>query len=124
MVVACNQSLNLANLLWGFDILKAKDAKGQFIEPNLTDFIPVRVSKHKGRCAEPPRLNGSSFLQQLVLATPPFKCNIVVRSARHAEVIRQNFLDSTPTFAPFEVGIVDEDKAFLANLRERAANGL
>ena len=48
----------------------------------------------------------------------PFQCGITARSGRHAEIIQQNFMESTPTFERYEHQLSAEDRAFVKNQRE------
>ncbi|KAG8886909.1 hypothetical protein FRB98_000784 [Tulasnella sp. 332] len=88
--------LVVSRLLWGFDILKRKDADGNVIEPNMFAFKPA--------------------LENL---PAPWRCDVRPRSARHAAVIRQEFIDSTPVFEDFERELEGEDKAWLARHAEQ-----
>lgn len=47
----------------------------------------------------------------------PYKCDIKCRSARHAEVIRREFLDATDAFSPFEQELTEADKEYLRRVR-------
>ena len=31
------------NLVWGFDLMKALDERGNVIEPDISDYVQVRV---------------------------------------------------------------------------------
>lgn len=94
-------SINISNLLWGFDIRQKIGPDGKPIELDLNATKP-----------------------QLVLVTPPFPADIRPRSRKHAEIIAQNFIDSTPTCLPFEQELSPEDEAFIKNLRDEAAQEL
>ncbi|KAG9019271.1 hypothetical protein FRB90_004540 [Tulasnella sp. 427] len=90
--------INISSLLWGFDILKKTGPDGNPIEPDVNATKP-----------------------QLVLVTPPFPADIRPRSRKHAEIITQNFIESTPVCLPFEQELTLEDQAFVKNLRDDAA---
>ncbi|KII89847.1 hypothetical protein PLICRDRAFT_40022 [Plicaturopsis crispa FD-325 SS-3] len=47
----------------------------------------------------------------------PYKCSIKPRSAHHAELIEQVFVDSIPTLLPFERKLDAEEKAWVAQSR-------
>ncbi|KAI0698161.1 cytochrome P450 [Cytidiella melzeri] len=87
-------AINTMNLLWSFEFSPAKDAKGEEIKPDIWNYA-----------------------QALASSPNPFKCTVKPRSARHAEIIRQRFLEATPTLEQFEHGISKEDAAFLAAAR-------
>jgi len=46
-----------------------------------------------------------------------FKCAITPRSQHHAEIVRQQYIDSTPVFERFEQHLTPEDEAFLNEQR-------
>jgi hypothetical protein len=48
----------------------------------------------------------------------PFKCTIKPRSSHHAEVIEHDFAAAEETFAPYEYGLREEDRAFLEARRK------
>ncbi|KAG8901444.1 hypothetical protein FRB99_005302 [Tulasnella sp. 403] len=101
MILAKNTiALNMSNLLWAYDILKPIGSDGRPIEPDLNAIKP-----------------------QLVYVTPPFQAVIRPRSARHAEIVCQNFVDYTNACAPFEEELTEQDRKFVTNLRMQAAQG-
>ncbi|KIO23878.1 hypothetical protein M407DRAFT_15500 [Tulasnella calospora MUT 4182] len=51
----------------------------------------------------------------------PFECDIRPRSRRHAQIVRETFIESTPGCAPFEQELDDEDMAFLRAARDEAS---
>lgn len=112
--------MNIANLLWGFDILKPIGLDGKVIEPDMNALKPVRHPSFPLL----PKLTHNSLQQQLVLVTPPFECDIRPRSPRHADIIRQNFINGASTCVPFEQELNEEDTKFVAGLREQAATEL
>ncbi|KAL2014234.1 hypothetical protein VTN00DRAFT_1759 [Thermoascus crustaceus] len=62
--------LNIARILWGFNISRKKDANGEYVEPEMgtvRGFLNVPL---------------------------PFECDITVRSEKHAEVIRGCFREA------------------------------
>ena len=48
----------------------------------------------------------------------PFECGITPRSERHAEIIKQQFMESTPIFERYEHQLSPEDRAFVKSQRE------
>jgi len=87
--------LNTMNLLWGFDFNPAKNSSGQDIEPDLWNYV-------KG-----------------ILTCPnPFECTITPRSQEHAEIIKRQFANCTPSFLPYEHEISNEDKVFVEAQRK------
>ena len=37
--------MNTMNLLWGFDLKKPLDERGNVIEPNVSDYVQVRLNQ-------------------------------------------------------------------------------
>jgi len=87
--------INTMNLLWAFDFLKAKDALGKDVEPDVWDFK-----------------------RGIVIAPNHFKCIIKPRSQHHADIIEKNFADATSAFEPFEQELCAEDRAFVNETRK------
>ncbi|KAI0687612.1 cytochrome P450 [Cytidiella melzeri] len=94
-------AINVMNLLWSFEFLPRKDAKGEEVKPDIWDYA-----------------------QALSSVPNPFKCTVRLRSAKHGDIIRQRFIDATPTLKQFEYGISEEDRAFMASIRADAAKEL
>ncbi|KAI0088621.1 cytochrome P450 [Irpex rosettiformis] len=92
-------AINVMNLLWGFEFTPAKNAKGEEIKPDIWNFA-----------------------QALASSPNPFQFTIKPRSAKHAEIIRQRFLEATPILQQFEHGISDDDAAFLSDIRSAASD--
>ncbi|KAI0937993.1 hypothetical protein AcV7_003311 [Taiwanofungus camphoratus] len=87
--------INAMNLLWGFNLDKARNENGQVIEPDTTDYAV-----------------GISY------SPNPFKCNITPRSAQHAETIRRELHTCSEAFAPFERDLTYEDAMYVRELRQ------
>nr|BAK09482.1 cytochrome P450 [Postia placenta] len=83
-------AINTMNLLWGFDFMKARDATGAMIEPDVWDY-----SEGVATCPN------------------PFKCDINPRSRHHEEIVRRDFIASRDAFLPFEHNLSASDKAFI-----------
>ncbi|EIN04045.1 cytochrome P450 [Punctularia strigosozonata HHB-11173 SS5] len=47
----------------------------------------------------------------------PFKCSIKPRSARHADIMRNEFTNAIPLYGPYEQGLSSEEKSWLAKQR-------
>ena len=60
--------INIVRTLWGFDIAKAAGSDGKLIEPE------------------------TAMVRGFLSVPKPFQCQISTRSARHAEVIREDFV--------------------------------
>jgi hypothetical protein len=58
------------------------------------------------------------FLQGVATCPAPFKCIITPRSAHHAEVIEHDFDAAEEAFTPYEHGLREDDRAFLAAQRK------
>jgi cytochrome P450 len=91
-------SINVMNILWGFNVTKATDDHGNTIEPNLTDY-------HDGLVNNPKEV----------------KCTLKPRDAHHEAVLRQTFLASAESFEPFERDLSKDDKAYVDEVRRKAA---
>ncbi|KAG8912689.1 hypothetical protein FRC00_003985 [Tulasnella sp. 408] len=87
--------INTVNLLWAFNFLKAKDASGKEITPDVWDY-----AKGIGTCPN------------------PFKCEIVPRSQHHKEIIERQFLEATEVFERFEHELSPEDEAIVKEQRK------
>jgi len=87
-------ALNTARILWGFNILRAKNADGTYIEPDFMDCKPTSSN-----------------------APSPFKCDIKPRSIRHARVIYRDFLEATAPSELFEQELHEGDKQFMHDAR-------
>ncbi|KAI0793050.1 cytochrome P450 [Irpex lacteus] len=92
-------AVNAMNLLWAFEFSPAKDRSGKTVVPDIWNFA-----------------------QALASSPNPFRCTVKPRSAKHAEIIRERFLEATPTLKQFEHGISAEDAVFLENIRAAAAS--
>ena len=83
-------------LLWAFDFGEEIDVvTGERIKCSTTDFFRGFL----------PHIN-------------PYKCTIAPRSAQHAELIREEFLNSAEAFLPFEGDMPQEDKDYVAEMRK------
>ncbi|KAG9015639.1 hypothetical protein FRB90_004646 [Tulasnella sp. 427] len=89
--------LNTARILWGFDILKAKNEDGSTIEPDFMDCHPTASN-----------------------APAPFKCDIRPRSEKHKQVICREFLDAMATTSLFEQELDEADTVFMRDAKVKA----
>ncbi|BGP32800.1 hypothetical protein JCM10296v2_004584 [Rhodotorula toruloides] len=71
--------INIARILWAFNISKAKDAAGNDIPVDIFDFTDGFNSMPK-----------------------PFKCSVKVRSPAHAAVIEREYSEAAEDFKQFE----------------------
>lgn len=62
----------------------------------------------------------STLLQALENLPAPFLCDVRPRSAKHATIIRQDFVHSTPVLSEYEREIDENDRVWLAKVREEA----
>ncbi|KAA1473576.1 cytochrome P450 [Dentipellis sp. KUC8613] len=83
--------LNVMNLLWAFNFKHAIDPASN--KPIVAD------------------VNG--YMQGQTLTPIPFACDIQPRSARHAEIIEQNFANARSIFEPFEKELSLEDHEYV-----------
>jgi cytochrome P450 len=62
--------INIARVLWGFDIAKPKDRKGEVVEPT------------------------QAMVRGFMSVPEEFECAITPRSEKHADVIREEFAEA------------------------------
>ncbi|KAK7052024.1 putative cytochrome P450 [Favolaschia claudopus] len=89
-------NINAMNLIWAFNLSSPTDTNG--------NSISVDTFKYQTGLASGPS---------------PFECKIATRSAKKAELIESEFVESTDTFLKFEHGLDAEDKQFVAEVRAR-----
>ncbi|KAK7681811.1 hypothetical protein QCA50_015158 [Cerrena zonata] len=83
--------MNVLNLLWSFDMTKAKeDIRDPFCPITLEDFVPG-----------------------LTIGPKPFECNIQPRSDKRAALIRAAFSEARSIFSMFEQELTDDEKVFV-----------
>jgi len=85
-------SLNTMNLIWGFSFKEALDPETK---------LPIKVDIH-------------DYAKGMFTCPNPFKCNIQVRSADHAQTIKSEFAQARSTFLSFEHDLLSEDAAHVA----------
>ncbi|KAG8939754.1 hypothetical protein FRC03_006077 [Tulasnella sp. 419] len=85
-----------ANLFWAFEFCHLVDDNGDRIEPDLWAFTD-------GVTNDP----------------LPYKCKIKTRSTRHADIIKQNYSNSTAIFESFERELTAEDREYVDAVRAR-----
>ncbi|KAF8600199.1 cytochrome P450 [Ceratobasidium sp. AG-I] len=93
-----NDSLmvNTMSLIWAFNY-------GPEIDSATGKPIPVDIFKYTKGIATCPE---------------PFMCTITPRSKQHAELIKHEFAAAEATFAPYEHGLREEDRAFIERRRK------
>jgi len=85
-------ALNTMNLLWAFNFNEA-------INPDTK--LPIKVDIH-------------DYAKGILTCLNPFKCDIQVRSADHAQLIKSEFVQARSTFRSFEHDLLPEDAAHVA----------
>ncbi|KAG8939383.1 hypothetical protein FRC03_006337 [Tulasnella sp. 419] len=87
-------ALAAVNLFWAYEFGSLINDDGDPIEP---DFNAL----NKGITNDP----------------LPFKCKLKIRSSRHAEIIKQNYIHATPVFEQFERELSKEDRDYVERVR-------
>lgn len=104
------------NLMWGFTFSEAVDPKTRTaIKVDIHDYSKVFLITCSTRSPSPRTVNiDSSFCQGILTRPNPFRCDIRVKSADHAQLIRGEFAQARASFLPFERELVPEDVAYVS----------
>ncbi|KAF8714697.1 cytochrome P450, partial [Rhizoctonia solani] len=89
------EMVNTMNLVWGFNY-------GPEIDEKTGKPIPIDTW---------------NYAKGILTYPEPFMVTITPRSKQHAEVLEHEFQASSTAFAPYEIGLEDEDKEFIKSQR-------
>ncbi|KAF8686528.1 cytochrome P450 [Rhizoctonia solani] len=87
--------VNTMNLVWGFNY-------GPEIDEKTGKPIPIDTW---------------NYAKGILTCPEPFMVTITPRSKQHAEALEHEFQASSTAFAPYEIGLGDEDKEFIKSQR-------
>ncbi|KAF8754705.1 cytochrome P450 [Rhizoctonia solani] len=93
--LAAERMVNTMNLVWGFNY-------GPEIDEKTGKPIPIDTW---------------NYAKGILTCPEPFMVTITPRSKQHAEALEHEFQASSTAFAPYEIGLGDEDKEFIKSQR-------
>jgi len=89
--------INVARILWGFNVEKARDAAGKTIEVDIVSpFLLRRKTRITTQCTPQ-----DAFTDGFNSQPQPFSCSIKVRSTKHAEIIEADWVDAQEALKQF-----------------------